>query len=96
MRYLVTGALGAIGAWTVRALLDRGHDVVTFDLGGSDHRLRLAVTDDELAGLTRVQGDVTDLEQLDGRHGGARHRGVIHLAALQVPFVREDPSRART
>ena len=23
MRYLVTGALGAIGAWTVRALLDR-------------------------------------------------------------------------
>ena len=64
MRYLVTGALGAIGAWTVRALLDRGHDVVTFDLGGSDHRLRLAVSDDELAGLTRVQGDVTDLEQL--------------------------------
>jgi nucleoside-diphosphate-sugar epimerase len=37
MRYLVTGALGAIGAWTVRALLDRGHDVVTYDprSGGS-------------------------------------------------------------
>ena len=68
MRYLVTGALGAIGAWTVRALLDRGHDVVTFDLGGSDHRLRLAVSDDELAGLTRVQGDVTDLEQLQILH----------------------------
>ena len=50
MTYLVTGALGAIGAWTVRALLDRGHDVVTFDLGGSDHRLRLALTADELAG----------------------------------------------
>src|SRR4051794_13916397 len=91
MRYLVTGALGAIGAWTVRALLDRGHDVVTFDLGGSDHRLRLAVSDDELAGLTRVQGDVTDLEQLTAVIEGHDIGGVVHLAALQVPFVREDP-----
>src|SRR3954467_1233432 len=91
MRYLVTGALGAIGAWTVRALLDRGHDVVTFDLGGSDHRLRLAVSDDELAGLTRVQGDVTDLEQLTAVIEGHDIAGVVHLAALQVPFVREDP-----
>jgi UDP-glucuronate 4-epimerase len=91
MRYLVTGALGAIGAWTVRALVDRGHDVVTFDLGGSDHRLRLAVSDDELAGLTRVQGDVTDLEQLHGVMEEHGITGVVHLAALQVPFVREDP-----
>ena len=91
MRYLVTGALGAIGAWTVRALLDRGHDVVTFDLGGSDHRLRLAVSDDELAGLTRVQGDVTDLEQLCGVIDEHDITGVVHLAALQVPFVRDDP-----
>jgi nucleoside-diphosphate-sugar epimerase len=91
MRYLVTGALGAIGAWTVRALLDRGHEVVTFDLGGSDHRLRLAVSDDELAALTRVQGDVTDLEQLTAVMEGHDIAGVVHLAALQVPFVREDP-----
>jgi UDP-glucuronate 4-epimerase len=91
MRYLVTGALGAIGAWTVRALLDREHDVVTFDLGGSDHRLRLAVSDDELAGLTRVQGDVTDLEQLQAVMEAHDIAGVVHLAALQVPFVREDP-----
>jgi UDP-glucuronate 4-epimerase len=91
MTYLVTGALGAIGAWTVRSLLDRGQDVVTFDLGGSDHRLRLAVSDDELAGLHRVDGDVTDLaafERVLDEHDVA---GVIHLAALQVPFVRNDP-----
>ncbi len=55
MTYLVTGALGAIGAWTVRALLDRGHAVVTFDLGGSDHRLRLALTGEEVNALTRVE-----------------------------------------
>jgi UDP-glucuronate 4-epimerase len=91
VRYLVTGALGAIGAWTVRALLDHGHDVVTYDLGGSDHRLRLALTEEELAALTRLDGDVRDLAALElvmDEHGIG---GVIHLAALQVPLVRDDP-----
>jgi nucleoside-diphosphate-sugar epimerase len=91
MSYLVTGALGALGAWAVRSLLDRGEDVVTYDLGGSDHRLRLAVTDDELAALTRVEGDVTDLEQLERVMDDHDVTGVIHLAALQIPFVKEDP-----
>jgi UDP-glucuronate 4-epimerase len=91
MSYLVTGALGAIGAWTVRALLDRGEDVVTFDLGGSDHRLRLAVTEGELGGLTRIQGDVADLDQLQRTMDEHDVTSVIHLAALQVPFVRDDP-----
>lgn len=91
MSYLVTGALGALGAWAVRSLLDRGEDVVTYDLGGSDHRLRLALSDEELAALARVDGDVADLAQLERvmeEHGVT---SVIHLAALQVPFVRDDP-----
>ena len=91
MRYLVTGALGAIGAWTVRSLLDRGHDVVTFDLGGSDHRLRLALSDEQVEALTRVDGDVTDLAQLERTIEEHGLNAVIHLAALQVPFVRDDP-----
>ena len=32
-RFLVTGALGCIGAWTVRALVRDGADVTAFDLG---------------------------------------------------------------
>jgi UDP-glucuronate 4-epimerase len=91
MTYLVTGALGAIGAWAVRGLLDRGRDVVTYDLGGSDHRLRLALTEEQLGALTRVAGDVTDLAQLEqvmDEHGVT---AVVHLAALQVPLVRADP-----
>jgi nucleoside-diphosphate-sugar epimerase len=91
MTYLVTGALGAIGAWTVRALLDRGRDVVTYDLGGSDHRLRLALSEDQLAALTRIEGDVTDLEQLERTLDEHAVTNVIHLAALQIPFVRDDP-----
>ena len=91
MTYLVTGALGALGAWAVRSLLDRDEAVVTYDLGGSDHRLRLAVSDDELAALTRIDGDVTDLEHLERVMDEHDVTNVIHLAALQVPFVRDDP-----
>jgi UDP-glucuronate 4-epimerase len=91
MTYLVTGALGAIGAWSVRSLLDRGESVVTYDLGGSDHRLRLALSDEQLAAITRVDGDVTDLEQLERVMDEHGVDAVIHLAALQVPFVRADP-----
>jgi nucleoside-diphosphate-sugar epimerase len=91
MRYLVTGALGAIGAWVVGALLDRGHDVAAYDLGGSDHRLRLAVSEDQLARLTRIDGDVSDLAQLERAVEEHAATHVIHLAALQVPLVRADP-----
>ena len=90
-RYLVTGAYGCIGSWAVRLLLDEGCGVTTYDLGGSDHRLRLLLDDAELAALDRVRGDVTDLAQLRGtmEERGITH--VIHLAALQVPFVRANP-----
>jgi UDP-glucuronate 4-epimerase len=88
---LVTGALGCIGAWTVKALVADGARVVTYDLGGSDHRLRLALSDDELAGVVRVAGDVTDLEALERALDEHDVAAVVHLAALQVPFVRENP-----
>jgi UDP-glucuronate 4-epimerase len=93
---LVTGALGCVGAWTVKALLADGRRVVTYDLGGSDHRLRLALSDEELAGLTRVAGDVTDLEALEQVLDEHDVRAAIHLAALQVPFVRENPPLGAT
>jgi len=91
MTYLVTGAYGALGAWVCRSLLDRSQDVVTFDLGGSDHRLRLALSDDEVAALNQVKGDVTDLDALARVMDEHDVTHVIHLAALQVPFVRDDP-----
>src|SRR3954447_18142746 len=91
MTYLVTGAYGALGAWVVRALLDREREVVTYDLGGSDHRLRLALSVDELDALRRIDGDVTDLAALERVMDEHDVTNVIHLAALQVPFVRDDP-----
>jgi UDP-glucuronate 4-epimerase len=90
-RYLVTGALGAIGAWTLRSLLDRGHEAVTFDIGGSEHRLPIALEPEQIDGLVRVRGDIADLEAIERALDEHAITNVIHLAALQVPFVRADP-----
>jgi nucleoside-diphosphate-sugar epimerase len=91
VRFLITGALGAIGVWTMRSLLERGHGVVSFDLGGSKHRLPLALSDEQQARITHLQGDITDLPALERALGEHAITNVIHLAALQVPFVRADP-----
>ena len=90
-RYLVTGAFGAIGVWTLRSLLDRGHEVVTFDLAEQAPRMAIALTPEEIERLVRVRADITDLNVVERAldEHGVTH--VIHLAALQVPFVRADP-----
>lgn len=87
-KIVVTGASGCIGAWTVRILVEEGHEPIGVDLGESDHRLRL------LGVLGRFAW-----QQLDLSHGEsflnflehARPEAVIHLAALQVPFCKADP-----
>ena len=48
-RFLVTGALGCIGAWTVRQLVREGVPVVAFDLGTDPRRLALIMSPEELA-----------------------------------------------
>jgi len=90
-RFLVTGALGCIGAWTVRALVREGVPVVGFDVGTNPRRLSLVMTPEELERVTLVSGDITDLDALDRTLAEHDITNVIHLAALQVPFCRADP-----
>jgi nucleoside-diphosphate-sugar epimerase len=91
-RFLVTGALGCIGAWTVRTLVREGSAVTTFDLGTDARRLNQLLTADELAAVDLVQGDITDLAAITELVTSRGITNVIHLAALQVPFCRADPS----
>jgi UDP-glucuronate 4-epimerase len=90
-RFLVTGALGCIGAWTVRELVREGTSVVGFDLGNDPRRLNLNMQPDEVAQVTLVQGDITELAALERALEENEITNVIHLAALQVPFSRADP-----
>jgi nucleoside-diphosphate-sugar epimerase len=92
-RTLVTGALGCVGAWTLKALLELGEDPVGYDLGADDARLRLVLSDDERVRVTLVEGDVTDGDMLGRVLDEHEITRVVHLAALQVPFCRENPVR---
>jgi nucleoside-diphosphate-sugar epimerase len=89
--YFMTGALGCIGAWVVKALVERGDIPVVFDRSDDTRRLRQLLDDRALGRVRFLRGDVTDgavvraaLEQ-----SGAQH--VIHLAGLQVPTCKADP-----
>jgi nucleoside-diphosphate-sugar epimerase len=86
-RFLVTGALGCIGAWTCAALAAEGVEVVGFDLGSDDRRLRLAGAQD----VPLVQGDITDRAAIDRILDERRITHVVHLAALLIPLIKADP-----
>jgi UDP-glucuronate 4-epimerase len=88
--FLVTGVLGCLGAWTVRVLQESGAAVVGFDLGTETRRLEL-VLGPEHRDVPLVRGDITDLAAVERAldEHGVTH--VVHLAALQVPFCRENP-----
>jgi nucleoside-diphosphate-sugar epimerase len=89
--FLVTGALGCIGAWTAALLVREGTPVTAYDLGDDRHRLELIATADEIAEVEFVRGDVTDLAQLERTLADHEITHVVHLAALQVPLVRANP-----
>ena len=90
-RFLVTGAYGCLGSWTVKLLVDEGVPVFTYDLPGNPHRLHLIMDDDTLAKVTQIPGDITDFDLFERAvvDNGITH--IVHLAALQVPFVRANP-----
>ncbi|HEY7691961.1 MAG TPA: NAD-dependent epimerase/dehydratase family protein [Gaiellaceae bacterium] len=90
-RWLVTGALGCIGAWTAISLVREGARVVAFDLGDDLRRLRLIGTPHELDAIDFVRGDITELATVERVLAEHDITHVVHLAALQVPFCRENP-----
>ncbi len=90
-RFLITGAKGFIGAWVVKNLVERSGCPWVFDLDTESHRLRVLLTDQQMAAVCFIRGDVTHLEELDravAEHGITH---LIHLAALQVPACAANP-----
>ena len=92
-RILVTGGTGCIGSWVVRGLVRDGVPVTVLAASGRLDRLRLVLSDEELAGVEIVHGDVNDLERMEAAARASGITGIIHLAALQLPFCAVDPVR---
>ena len=83
--------MGCIGSWAVKRLVDEGVPVTTFDLPGDPYRMRIMMSDEQIAKVNFQSGDVTDEQRVAEvmEENGITH--VLHLAALQVPFVRANP-----
>lgn len=87
----LTGALGCIGAWVVKHLLDAGEEPVIFDLGDDMRRIRDLVEAEQLDRIRLIQGDVTDTAAVIAAVKSSGADRIIHLAGLQVPFCKADP-----
>ncbi|MFB6149091.1 MAG: NAD-dependent epimerase/dehydratase family protein [Halobacteriales archaeon] len=88
---LITGGTGFIGSYVTATLLDRGHDVVCYDVSTDTSILdHLDITDE----VTIYPGDVADPTDVDRAINRNDVTRIIHLAALLTPAARADPRRA--
>ena len=91
--YFITGAQGCIGSWIVKALVERGDEVVVFDRSDDARRLRAIMEPEQIASVRFVSGDITDAGAVRRVLDESGARRVIHLAGLQVPICKADPVR---
>jgi len=92
-KFMITGSMGCIGAWVLRNLVDEGVDVVATDLSTEPVRPGLLLSDEELEEkITWAQLDVTDLDAVRALVDGHGITHIVHLAGLQIPFCRANPS----
>ena len=89
--YLVTGAMGCIGAWVLRHLSERGARVVATDLASDPVRPRLLMSDDQIETIDWRMLDVTDNRAVLDTVADAGVTRIIHLAGLQIPFCKANP-----
>lgn len=90
-RFFITGAYGCIGAWVVQNLVRTGIPVTLFDIAATPDRLRLLLTDDEIAQTEFFQGDITDFDTVKNVINESSPTHIIHLAGLQVPTCKANP-----
>jgi nucleoside-diphosphate-sugar epimerase len=89
--YFITGAQGCIGSWIVKALTERGDKAVVFDRSDDSRRLSAIMSDDDLARVRFIMGDITDGAAVLSALIESEAKRVIHLAGLQVPTCKADP-----
>lgn len=90
-RFLVTGAAGCLGAWTIAQLISEGTEVTALDASDGKHRLHLLLDADEVDAIDWIKADIRDIDRLSNviEDKGITH--LVHLAALQVPACNADP-----
>jgi nucleoside-diphosphate-sugar epimerase len=92
-RFLVTGSEGCIGSWVVATIVRAGGSVVAGDLATTGRAVRALLDDELVERVDFVTCDITEpdaIARIVAEHGITR---IVHVAALQIPFVAADPLR---
>jgi len=90
--FLITGTMGCIGAWILRNLVTDGANIIATDLDTEVTRPRLLLSDQEIETITWEKLDVTDSQAVNQLVEQHKPTHMIHLAGLQIPFCRANPS----
>jgi len=89
--YFITGAQGCIGAWIVKALVERGDSAIVFDRSEDAGRPQAIMSAEDFARVRFVAGDITEVAAVRSALEASGAQRVIHLAGLQVPTCKADP-----
>ena len=88
---LLTGAAGCIGSWVMALCSKAGVPIIAFDLSEDKSRLKLLMSDEEIAKIKWLANDIADTQAVAEAVKNNNICAIIHLAALQVPFCAADP-----
>jgi UDP-glucose 4-epimerase len=91
MRVLVTGANGCIGAWVVKSLLERGLDVLIYDIDPVPARLALIAPEDHVRRVAIETGNIEDTARVKAIVKEQAITHVVHLAAALMPVCQAGP-----
>lgn len=89
MSIIITGGCGLIGANLARIMVEKGREVVTFDITSAQ-----ALPDDLAPKVTHVQGDITNFSEVLNAFRDHGVKEVFHLAATLSAPSEANPWRA--
>lgn len=87
----MTGAQGCIGSWVVKQLLERGLDVLIYDLDPATVRLSKITTEQNRRNLAIEVGRIEDTQRVKLLVKDSEITHIVHLAAVLMPFCQASP-----
>lgn len=92
-RYFITGASGCIGGWVAKNLIEAGHTVFALMPHPEKlEKLRLIMRREDIDKIKVIRGDITNPDLVCAAVSLSEAQKIIHLAALQLPFCKANPS----